>query len=117
MGRSFISEVPQLSPGLRSPMAFTPTPPWAASGDAAGLENAGVEQTVENPISNGEAEPAPKRIKRVRLQLDARTELTDEELKVRKFCCYSPGCTANTSLCTRQRGRNMSKVRKSSAVQ
>ncbi|KAI9460594.1 Rec8 like protein-domain-containing protein [Lactarius psammicola] len=30
---------------------------------------------------NGEAEPVPKKIKRVRLQLDARTELTDQELK------------------------------------
>lgn len=90
MSRSFLSEAQQLSPGLRSPVALTPTPPWVASGDVAGLGNDAVEQTAENPISSGEAEPVPKRIKRVRLQLDARTELTDEELKVRKFSCYSP---------------------------
>ena len=82
MGRSFLSEVQQLSPGLRSPIALTPTPPWVASGDIAGLGNEAVVQTAENPISDGLAEPVPKRIKRVRLQLDARTELTDEELKV-----------------------------------
>ena len=80
MGRSFLSEVQQLSPGRRSPIALTPTPPWVASGDVAGLGNEAVVL----------AEPVPKRIKRVRLQLDARTELTDEELRVRKFSCYSP---------------------------
>ena len=90
MGRSFLSEVQQLSPGLRSPIALTPTPPWVASGDVAGLGNEAVVQTGENPIYSGLAEPVPKRIKRVRLQLDARTELTDEELRVRKFSCYSP---------------------------
>ena len=82
MVHSFLSEVPQLSPGLRSPVALTPTPPWVAGGDVARIENATVELTGDNPISSGEAEPVPKRIKRVRLQLDARTELTDEELKV-----------------------------------
>jgi hypothetical protein len=90
MGCSFLSEVLQLSPGLRSPMALTPTPPWVASGNVAGLENEAVEQAAENPLSGGEAEPAPKKIKRVRLQLDARIELTNEELKVSKFSCYSP---------------------------
>lgn len=96
MVHSFLSEVPPLSPGLRSPMALTPTPPWVASGDVAGLGNAAVELTAENPISSGEAEPVPKRIKRVRLQLDARTELTDEELKVHQFSYYTHGCTAHT---------------------
>ncbi len=84
MGYSFRSEMPPQSPGLRFPMALTPTPPWVISGDAAGpAGNTAVEWTAEEPIPGGEAEPVPKKIKRVRLQLDARTELTDEELKVR----------------------------------
>jgi hypothetical protein len=82
MGHSFRSEMPPQSPGLRSPMALTPTPPWVTSGDEVGLGNAVVELMEEQHISSGEAEPVPKKIKRVRLQLDARIELTDEELKV-----------------------------------
>ena len=74
--------MPPPYPALRSPMALTPTPPWVTSGDGAGLGNAAVELTAEQPISGGEAEPVPKKIRRVRLQLDARIELTDEELKV-----------------------------------
>jgi hypothetical protein len=99
MGCSFLSEVLQLSPGLRSPMALTPTPPWVASGNVAGLENEAVEQAAENPLSGGEAEPAPKKIKRVRLQLDARIELTNEELKVSKFSCYGPSGVRRTRHC------------------
>lgn len=73
------AEMPPQSPGLQSPMALTPTPPWITSGDVAG--NMAVERTAENPIASGETELVPRRFKRVRLQLDARTELTDEELK------------------------------------
>ena len=73
--------MPPQSPGLRSPLALTPTPPWVTSGDA-GLRNAAVEGTAEQPISSGEVESVPKKIKRARLQVDARIELTDEELKV-----------------------------------
>ncbi|KAH9081641.1 Rec8 like protein-domain-containing protein [Lactarius deliciosus] len=74
-------DIPPQSPGLRSPMVLTPTPPWAANGDVAGLGDTAVERMAEEPIPSGEVEPVPKKIKRVRLQLDARTELTDEELK------------------------------------
>lgn len=35
------------------------------------------------PGNNPVSEPAPKRTKRTRLLLDVRTELTDDELKVR----------------------------------
>ncbi|KAI9444793.1 Rec8 like protein-domain-containing protein [Lactarius indigo] len=75
------AEMPPESPGLRSPIVLTPTPPWATDGDVARLGNTAVEWTAEEPIPGGGAEPVPKKIKRVRLQLDARTELTDEELK------------------------------------
>ncbi|KAH9065734.1 Rec8 like protein-domain-containing protein [Lactarius vividus] len=75
------AEIPPQSPGRRSPMVLTPTPPWATNGDVAGLGDTAVERTAEEPIPGGEVEPVPKKIKRVRLQLDARTELTDEELK------------------------------------
>ena len=78
MDHSFRSEMPPQPPGLRSPMALTPTPPWVTNGDRVGLGNVAAEQ----PLSSGEAEPVPKKIKRVRLQVDARIELTDEELKV-----------------------------------
>lgn len=80
MDHSFRSEMPPQPPGLRSPMALTPTPPWVTNGDRVGLGNVAAEQ--QQPLSSGEAEPVPKKIKRVRLQVDARIELTDEELKV-----------------------------------
>ncbi|KAF8274080.1 Rec8 like protein-domain-containing protein [Lactarius quietus] len=77
-----LDRLPPVFPGLRSPVALTPTPPWVTSGDVAGLETAApVELIAEKPISDDEAEPVPKKIKRVRLQLDVRTELTDAELK------------------------------------
>ncbi|KAH9178704.1 Rec8 like protein-domain-containing protein [Lactarius sanguifluus] len=76
------AEIPPQPPGLRSPMVLTPTPPWATNGDVAGLGDTAVERTAEEPIPGGDhVKPVPKKIKRVRLQLDARTELTDEELK------------------------------------
>ncbi|KAH9004008.1 Rec8 like protein-domain-containing protein [Lactarius hatsudake] len=82
MGHSFQLEILPQSPGLRSPMVLTPTPPWATNGDVAGLGDTAVEWAAEEPIPGGDqVEPVPKKIKRVRLQLDARTELTDEELK------------------------------------
>ena len=115
IGHSFRSEMLPQSPGLRSPMALTPTPPWVTSGDVAELGNAAVELTTEKPISSDEAETVPKKIKRIRLQLDARIELTDEELKVHSFPCFVHGVYG--SLCTRQRGCDTPKVRKSSAGQ
>ena len=96
MVHSFLSEVSPLSPGLRAPMALTPTPPWVASGEVAELGNAAVELTAEDPIFSGKAEPVAKRIKRVRLQLDARTELTDEELKVHQISHHTHRRTAHT---------------------
>ena len=45
--------------------------------------DAEMQANPDDPLQ-AEAQPKPpKRVKRVRLLLDARTELTDEELKVR----------------------------------
>ncbi len=97
MSHSFLSEIAIRSPNRRSPMVLTPTPPWATtSGDVAGFGNSNAKEgIVAKPISGGNAESMPKKFKRVRLQLDARTELTDEELKACTFSCFS--CRAYSS--------------------
>jgi hypothetical protein len=76
------------SPGLGPHIMRTPTPPWAVGVGGAGLENAAAgEEIPERSTPNGEAPVAPRKAKRVRVQVDRRTELTDDELKVLQ--CFS----------------------------
>ena len=52
-------------------------------------------QTEEDAApDNNDSEPTPKRTKRTRLLLDVRTELTDDELKVRDNTAYDLSCSA-----------------------
>jgi len=51
--------------------------------EEAGLENAAAgEEIPERPVPSGEAPLAPRKAKRIRVQLDGRIYLTDDELKV-----------------------------------
>jgi hypothetical protein len=54
--------------------------------EVSGAEHAPDELPAERAVHIEEAELVPRKIKRVRVQLDARIELTDEELKVHRFC-------------------------------
>ncbi|KAI0052884.1 hypothetical protein FA95DRAFT_1553180 [Auriscalpium vulgare] len=67
----------------QSQMARTPTPPWAVEQDVAIPEDALAPAPVDTDDVPAPTEivPAPRKAKRVRLLLDARTELTDDELK------------------------------------
>jgi hypothetical protein len=53
--------------------------------EVPGADHAPVELPAKRAVRI-EAELMPRKIKRVRVQLDARIELTDDELKVHKFC-------------------------------
>ncbi len=71
------------SPGLEPHITRTPTPPWAVGMEGAGLENGvAVEEIPERSAPSGEAPLAPRKAKRIRVQLDRRIDLTDDELKV-----------------------------------
>jgi len=59
----------------------TPTPPWAV-----GMEEVGLENAAERSAPSGGAPLAPRKPKRIRVQLDRRIELTDDELKVLLPC-------------------------------
>lgn len=75
------------SPGLGPHIMRTPTPPWAAGMEEAGLEHAAAgEEIPERSAPSGEAPLVPRKTKRIRVQIDRRTELTDDELKV--FQCF-----------------------------
>jgi hypothetical protein len=72
-----------LPPGLGPHITRTPTPPWAVGMEEAGLESAAAgEEIPEMAAPSGEAPLVPRKAKRIRVQLDRRIELTDEELKV-----------------------------------
>ena len=66
----------------------TPTPPWVVGLEEARLENAAASEDIpERPAPSGEAPLAPRKTKRVRVQVDRRIELTDDELKVLQCFC------------------------------
>ncbi|KAI0257126.1 hypothetical protein BJV78DRAFT_1277705 [Lactifluus subvellereus] len=65
------------SPSLWPHVTRTPTPPWAINTEVFRAENA----LAELSVPSGEAGPVPRKTKRLRIQLDARIELTDEELR------------------------------------
>jgi len=71
-----------LSPRLQPQAARTPAPPWAMSMEVAGRENGVAHVVTERPVPSGEGPWASRKAKRVRVRLDTRIELTDEELKV-----------------------------------
>ena len=71
-----------LSPHLHPQVIRTPTPPWAMSMEVAGRENGVADVANERPAPSGEGPWASRKPKRVRVRLDTRIELTDEELKV-----------------------------------
>jgi len=76
------------SPGLGPHITRTPTPPWAVGMEEAGLDNAAAgEEVPERSAPSGEAPLAPRKAKRVRILLDRRIELTDDELKVLRYFC------------------------------
>lgn len=50
--------------------------------EVAGRENGVADVVTEGPVPSGEGPWASRKTKRVRVRLDARIELTDEELKV-----------------------------------
>jgi hypothetical protein len=76
------------SPGLGPHITRTPTPPWAVGIEEAGLENAAAgEEIPEMSVPSGEAPLAPRKAKRIRVQVDGRIELTDDELKVLQCSC------------------------------
>lgn len=76
------------SPGVGPHMTRTPTPPWAVGMEAPGLENAAAgEEIPEKSGPSGEAPLAPRKAKRIRVQVDRRIELTDDELKVLQCFC------------------------------
>ncbi len=82
------------SPGLGPHLTRTPTPPWADGMEVAGVENAVAgEEVPQRSAPSGEAPLAPRRAKRIRIQLDRRIELTDHELKV-----LQPFCRAHSVL-------------------
>lgn len=66
----------------------TPTPPWAVGMEEPALENtvAG-EEIPERSAPSGEALLVPRKAKRIRVQIDRRIELTDDELKVLQCFC------------------------------
>jgi hypothetical protein len=66
------------SPSVWPHIIRTPTPPWAINTEVSGAKNA----LAELPVPRGEAGLVPRKTKRVRVQIDARIELTDEELRV-----------------------------------
>ena len=61
--------------------------------EVAGPENAADGLVPERSSPSGEAPKAPRKAKRIRVQLDTRIELTDDELKV--FQCF---CSSNSVL-------------------
>ena len=72
-----------LQSGHEPHITRTPTPPWAVGMEEAGLENAAaVEEIPERSAPSGEAPLAPRKAKRIRVQIDRRIDLTDDELKV-----------------------------------
>ncbi|SRR6266403_3451187 len=83
-----LDTLPQ-SPGLGPHIMRTPTPPWANGMEVAGLENAGVNVVPEMSAPSGEAPSVPRKAKRIRVQLDRRIELTDDELKVIQCFCLA----------------------------
>jgi hypothetical protein len=85
-----IDILPQ-SPRLGPQVTRTPTPPWATSTEVAGPENrvadADIVNENERSAPSGDDPSVPRKAKRVRVRLDTRIELTDEELKVPQ--CFS----------------------------
>lgn len=71
-----------LSPGLPPHITRTPTPPWAVGTEGAGHENAVADVVPERSAPSDKTPIAPRKAKRIRIQLDTRIELTDDELKV-----------------------------------
>jgi hypothetical protein len=52
-------------------------------------ENAAAGVVPEKSVPSGKAPTAPRKAKRIRVQLDTRIELTDDELKVLQFFCHA----------------------------
>ena len=83
-GLGMLPQSPQLQPRVTR----TPTPPWGPMGMGVDEPEGGVADVVkERSAPSGERPSAPRKAKRVRVRLDTRTELTDEELKVNQ--CFS----------------------------
>jgi hypothetical protein len=79
-----------LSTGLWPHMTRTPTPPWAIGMEVAEPENDAAGVVVpERSAPSGKAPMVPRKAKRIRVQLDTRIELTDEELKVLQCFCHA----------------------------
>lgn len=76
------------SPGFGSHVTRTPTPPWAVAMEEVELQNAVAgEEVPERSAPSGEAPLPSRKAKRIRVQLDRRIELTDNELKVLQCFC------------------------------
>lgn len=61
--------------------------------EVAGPENVADGLVRERSSPSGETPKAPRKAKRIRVQIDTRIELTDDELKV--FQCF---CRSNSDL-------------------
>jgi hypothetical protein len=83
-GLDMLPQSPQLQPRV----VRTPTPPWGPTDmEVAEPEDNVVGVVTERSAPSGEGRSAPRKAKRVRVRLDTRIELTDEELKV--LHCFS----------------------------
>ncbi|KAH9954445.1 hypothetical protein BC827DRAFT_1243076 [Russula dissimulans] len=69
------------STSLQAYITRSPTPPWATGMEVTGPGNAGIGEVREKSALGGEAPSVPRKTKRIRLQLDTRIDLTDQELK------------------------------------
>ncbi|KAI0296187.1 Rec8 like protein-domain-containing protein, partial [Russula brevipes] len=69
------------SPGDQPHVLRTPTPPWAFDTEVDGPGNGITGIVTERTVPSGEAMSVPRKTKRVRVQVDTRIELTNEELK------------------------------------
>lgn len=68
----------------------TPSSILVSTGRQTLTESIGGDGMQEDPLGIAPLEPtAPKKVKKVRLLLDVRTELTDEELKVATYLILS----------------------------
>jgi hypothetical protein len=76
------------SPGVQPHVLRTPTPPWAFDTEVDGPGNGMTGIVTERTVPSGEALSVPRKTKRVRVQLDTRIELTNEELKVFHLLCH-----------------------------
>jgi hypothetical protein len=77
-----------LSPSLWPHTTHTPTPPLAIGMELAEPQNVAAVVVPEQSAPGGKAPMASRKAKRIRVQLDTRIELTDDELKVLQCFCH-----------------------------